>query len=387
MPSNRSAFVTGGGGYLGGRLAKQLAANGYRVTTFDVHYLEGQSDSRIDQIKGDITNSEELNEALARSDADVVFHVASYGMSGREQLNRRLIEAVNIDGTRNLIQACVKCGCTRLIYTSTYNVVFGGQEIRNGDESIPYLPLHKHVDYYSRTKSIAEQEVLQSNGQEVEGGKMLRTCAIRCAGIYGEGEQRHLPRIVSYMEKGLIFFIYGSPEGLVDFLHSDNFVQAHVKAAESMTEPKSPVPGQAYFISDGNPINNFEFFRPLFEGLGYPYPRLRIPITLVYFFAFLTELVHNFVARYIYNFQPLLTRAEVYKTGVTHYFNISRARQDFGYNPEPKTLDGVVQWFKDRGHGALTKRSQHRWIYTLIVNVVLVIAASAVLLSFLPVAS
>lgn len=55
---------------------------------------------------------------------------------------------------------------------------------------------HQHVDYYSRTKSIAEQEVLRSNGREVEGGKALRTCAIRCAGIYGEGEQRHLPRIV-----------------------------------------------------------------------------------------------------------------------------------------------------------------------------------------------
>eukprot|EP00731_Ephydatia_muelleri_P029296 Em0020g940a len=298
MPSKRSAFVTGGGGYLGSRLAKQLAANGYRVTTFDVHYFEQDNDSRINRIKGDITNRGELKDAVARSDADVVFHVASYGMSGREQLNKALIEAVNVDGTRNLIEACVKCGCTRLVYTSTYNVVFGGQEIRNGDESIPYLPLHKHVDYYSRTKSIAEQEVLRSNGREVEGGKALRTCAIRCAGIYGEGEQRHLPRIVSYLEKGLFCFIYGSPDGLVDFLHCDNFVQAHVKAAESMNLPDSPVHGRAYFISDGNPINNFEFFRPLIEGLGYPYPRVRLPVSLVYFVAFLTELVHSVVARY-----------------------------------------------------------------------------------------
>ena len=58
------------------------------------------------------------------------------------------------------------------------------------------LPL-QHVDHYSRTKSVAEQEVMVANGREVKGGNLhLKTCALRCAGIYGEGEQRHLPRIV-----------------------------------------------------------------------------------------------------------------------------------------------------------------------------------------------
>ena len=53
------------------------------------------------------------------------------------------------------------------------------------------------MDHYSRTKSLAEQKVLGANGRTVgDGGKRLRTCALRCAGIYGEGEQRHLPRIV-----------------------------------------------------------------------------------------------------------------------------------------------------------------------------------------------
>ena len=52
------------------------------------------------------------------------------------------------------------------------------------------------MDHYSRTKCIAEQEVIAANGREVEGGATLMTCALRCAGIYGEGEQRHLPRIV-----------------------------------------------------------------------------------------------------------------------------------------------------------------------------------------------
>lgn len=94
--------------------------------------------------------------------------------------------------------ACLKTSTSHLVYTSTYNVVFGGQEICNGGPSLPYLRPDQHVDHYSRTKCIAEQEVRGANGRAVVGGggRSLRTCALRCAGIYGEGEQRHFPRIV-----------------------------------------------------------------------------------------------------------------------------------------------------------------------------------------------
>jgi nucleoside-diphosphate-sugar epimerase len=144
-------------------------------------------------------------------------------------LNIRQIEAVNIDGTKNVLKACVACGVAALVYTSTFNVVFGGQEIVEGrEEDLPYFPLDKHVDHYSRTKAIAEQAVLAANssrlliqcrrsGEDCEDER-LKTCALRCAGIYGEGEQRHLPRIVSYIERGLFQFTYGSKDSLVELL-------------------------------------------------------------------------------------------------------------------------------------------------------------------------
>ncbi len=93
----------------------------------------------------------------------------------------------------------METGTTRIVYTSTYNVVFGGQEIRDGNSSLPYFPIDQHVDHYSKTKSVAEQEVRKASGMEVmnKGKRVtLRTCALRCAGIYGEGEMKHLPRIV-----------------------------------------------------------------------------------------------------------------------------------------------------------------------------------------------
>ncbi|XP_066292539.1 short-chain dehydrogenase/reductase family 42E member 1-like [Branchiostoma lanceolatum] len=381
MPKER-VLVTGGGGYLGLRLANMLRRDGADVTLFDLREPIEKAAADMTFIKGDITNYDVVEDACGGMDC--VYHIASYGMSGREQLNRKLIEAVNVGGTKNIIKACCRQGVHRLVYTSTFNVVFGGQKIEFGDESLPYLPLHKHPDYYSMTKSIAEMEILKANGTVVEGGGTLRSCALRPAGIYGPGEQRHLPRIVSYIEQGLFAVVYGEPESLVEFVHVDNLATAHVLAGCALRDNKQHVAaGQAYFISDGKPVNNFEFFRPLVEGLGYTYPTVRLPVSLVYFFAFLTEMVHYVVGR-LYNFQPLLTRTEVYKTGVTHYFNLGKAKRELGYEPAAYDLSEVVQWFKDRGHGKAKGQSAKTKWTRLLVDLALVLMAVLVVMSFLP---
>lgn len=343
-------LITGGGGYFGFRLGCALSKKGVDVILFDISKPVQEMPKGVKFVRGDVRVVSEVEEALRG--VTCVFHIASYGMSGREQLNWKCIEDVNLRGTENVIQACRKTKVPRLIYTSTYNVVFGGQVIENGNESLPYLPLHLHPDHYSRTKALAEMKVLEANGTVLKGGQgVLRTCALRPAGIYGPGEQRHLPRIVSYIERGWFRFVYGDPGTLVDFVHVDNLVEAHILAAEALGETKEQkAEGQAYFVSDDKPVNNFEFFCPLVEGLGYTFPKLRLPLSVVYFFAFLTEMVHFAVGR-VYNFQPLLTRTEVYKTGVTHYFSMEKAKRELGYKPKPHDLQDVVEWFKSHGHG------------------------------------
>ncbi|XP_034740754.1 short-chain dehydrogenase/reductase family 42E member 1 isoform X2 [Etheostoma cragini] len=373
-------LITGGCGYLGYRLACSLHQKGAKIILFDTVAPKQEVPDNIVFVQGDIRDYAQVEKAVAG--VDCVFHIASYGMSGREQLNRHLIEEVNVQGTGNVLRACVEHGVSRLVYTSTFNVVFGGQVIKNGDESLPYLPLHLHPDHYSKTKSLAEMAVLKANGTALKDGSgVLRSCALRPAGIYGPGEQRHLPRVVSYIEKGIFRFVYGEPSSLVEFVHVDNLVSAHVLAAKALISEKQPrSAGQAYFISDGRPVNNFEFFRPLVEGLGYPFPKLRLPISLIYFVAFLTEMIHYLIGPF-YNFQPLLTRTEVYKTGVTHYFSMAKAKAELGYEPQEHNLDEVVQWFKSRGHGKKTQRS---FLGRLLLNILLVSAFVVVVLSFLP---
>nr|XP_006004682.1 PREDICTED: putative short-chain dehydrogenase/reductase family 42E member 2 [Latimeria chalumnae] len=188
------ALVTGGGGYFGYSLGCALAQSGISVILLDVHKLKWAIPHGVIFFQSDVRDREALYKACAG--VDCIFHAASYGMSGPEQLQKGQIESINVGGTKAVIDVCIQRNISRLIYTSTVNVVFGGKPIEQGDEdSVPYVPLDKHVDHYSRTKAIADQMVLAANGTPLKGGNKLRTCVLRPPGIYGPEEQRHLPRV------------------------------------------------------------------------------------------------------------------------------------------------------------------------------------------------
>lgn len=122
--------------------------------------------TQIEIMIGDIVQKKDVERAVRG--ADCVFHIASFGMSGKEMLQIGRVDEININGTCHIIDACLEYGVQRLVYVSTYNVVFGGKEIVNGNETLPYLPMDDHVDPYGRGKSIAEQLVLKSNGRPLK---------------------------------------------------------------------------------------------------------------------------------------------------------------------------------------------------------------------------
>jgi nucleoside-diphosphate-sugar epimerase len=179
LPSMLVVAITGGAGFVGRRLAASLLDD-QGLSIREVRLLDVRSPDpipfapstrrqrydvgrdRLKYIKCDLTNATSVDAAL--TGVDTVFHLASYGMSGREMLDTERIRAVNLDGTRHIIDACSKQGIPRLLYVSTYNVVFGTQVILNGKEDeVPYYPLESFHDEYSKTKRIAEEWVLQAN--------------------------------------------------------------------------------------------------------------------------------------------------------------------------------------------------------------------------------
>lgn len=348
--------VTGGLGFVGAALCLELVRRGARqVRAFDFRPTSTWSDDLtahgVRCIQGNIANKKDVEKALRG--ADCVFHLASYGMSGKEMLQFGKVDEVNINGTCHVLEACVEYGIRRLVYASTYNVVFGGKEIVNGNEALPYFPIDEHVDSYSRTKSMAEQLVLKNNGRPLKNnkGKRLYTCAIRPAAIYGPGEERHFPRIISLAKLGLLPFKIGDANVKTDWVYVDNLMLALILASMGLLddipgrEGRPIAAGQPYFISDGSPINSFEFLRPLLKSLDYDLPKASLSVPHALFLGKIFSAIYTILYPWLNRQwlpQPLILPAEVYKVGVTHYFSFLKAKEELGYVPMVTPREGMA---------------------------------------------
>ncbi|KAH0631929.1 hypothetical protein JD844_019833 [Phrynosoma platyrhinos] len=260
------------------------------------------------------------------------------------------IESINVGGTKVVVDVCKDRSISRLIYTSSVNVVFGGNLIEDGDEeTVPYFPLEKQPDHYSRTKAIADQMVLAANGTLLKGGGKLRTCVLRPPGIYGPEERRHLPRVVENIQKRLLCFRFGDSNTLMNWVHTSNLIQGHLLAAKALTADKEYVAsGQAYYIHDGEKVNFFEWIAPVYEKLGCKKPQVYLPDFLVWSGAALLEYLHVLL-KPMFNFTPILTKNEVLNIIVTHTFRIDKACKELGYYPKKFTLaDTVDHYLKSR---------------------------------------
>jgi 3beta-hydroxy-delta5-steroid dehydrogenase/steroid delta-isomerase len=313
-------LVTGGAGYLGQNLALELVRRGATVRVFDLKRL-GSSHHRLEVVVGDIRDLEKVRKAC--EGIETVFHTAAVmnflGFATRAQREESF--SINVGGVLNILRASKELGVKRLIHTSTNNVTFDGP-VLDGDESTPYAKNPR--DLYTETKIIAEKLVLEANGR-----RDLLTCAIRPGGIYGPEDQLVLARMVEECARGRLLATVGDGTAKSDNSFIDNLVDGQIEAARHLF-PGSPVCGEAYFITDGVPINYFDFYRPFIEGMGFEFPRWRLPAPGLYAVAAVWEFLH-WTLRIP---RPLLTRMEVRKMTVSHYSRIEKAQRDFGWRPK-----------------------------------------------------
>jgi 3beta-hydroxy-delta5-steroid dehydrogenase/steroid delta-isomerase len=312
-------LVTGGAGYLGSHLALELLRRGETVRVFDCRDID-YSHERLDFVRGDVRRPDEVRKAC--EGIDTVFHTAAVldfaTFATAEQRERSF--AINVGGVENMVRACREAGVKRLVHTSSNNVTFGDPVV-DGDETLPYA--WEVPDLYTRTKILGEKTALEADGE----GALL-TCAIRPGGIYGPGDPLQLARIVDECASGRFIATFGDGTAKSDNTYIDNLVDGEIETARHLL-PGSPLCGQAYFITDGNPINYFDFFRPVIEGIGFRYPRLRLPASLLALVAWVWEFLH-WAVKFP---RPMLNRLEVRKITLSHYNRIDKAKRDFGWTP------------------------------------------------------
>ncbi|KAF7817700.1 short-chain dehydrogenase/reductase family 42E member 1 [Senna tora] len=389
---NNAFVVTGGLGFLGSALCLELLRRGARqVRAFDLRSSSPWSTllthKGVQCIRGDIVRKQDVERAFRG--ADCVFHLASFGMSGKEMLQFGRIDDVNITGTCHVLDACLHHGIKRLVYVSTYNVVFGGQQIINGNETLPYFPLDDHVDPYGRSKSIAEQLVLKYNGRPFKNknGNCLCTCVLRPAAIYGPGEERHLPRIITLARLGLLLFRIGDHRVKSDWVYVDNLVLSLILASMGLLDDKPgngepPIAaGQAYFISDGSPVNTFEFIQPLLRSLGYQLPNSSLSVDHALVLGKVFWVVYTILYPCLNCWwlpQPFILPSEVHKVGVTHYFSYLKAKEEIGYVPMVTPREGMsatISYWQERKRRTLDGPTIYVWLFCVIGMVSLYSAA------------
>jgi nucleoside-diphosphate-sugar epimerase len=332
-------LVTGGSGFLGGAVCRLLVARGDEVTSLARGEAPALAALGVRHELGDITELEPVLGACKGMDA--VIHVA--GKAG-DWGTLEDYYAANVAGTDNVIAACFMSGVRRLVYTSTPSVVHVGSDIEGGNESLPYA--RRFSSHYPRTKALAEQRVLKANGPD------LATVALRPHLIFGPGDRQLFPRIVQRRRAGRLRFI--APGGKrIDVTYIDNAAQAHLDALDRVA-PGAACAGRAYFISQGQPVVLEQIVNQMLQVAGLPPEQRHLSQRNARLLAGLLETVWRTLRL---SSDPPLTRFLVEQLSTSHWFDISAARRDLGYQPKATIGEGLARlsewWIREgRGPGA-----------------------------------
>lgn len=327
------ALVTGGGGFLGKAIVRLLRERGDQVRSFSRGEHPALAKLGVEHCCGEVGDAEAVNRAAA--DCDIVFHVAAKaGVWGPYEDFYR----ANVVGTRNVIAACRHQGIKRLVHTSSPSVVFDGTDMENVDESAPY-PEHFEA-FYPQTKAEAERLVLQANGPQ------LATVALRPHLIWGPEDNHLVPRILERGARGALRKL-GRHACLVDTIYIDNAALAHIQAADHL-DTGSAVAGKAYFLSQGEPLPIWEVVNRILDAGGLPPVTRTISPILAYLVGAVLEKIYTFCHL---KGEPHMTRFVARELSTAHWFNLSAARRDFGYQPVVSFDEGIERlraWLSKR---------------------------------------
>jgi 2-alkyl-3-oxoalkanoate reductase len=322
----RRILVTGGCGFIGSNLVNGFADAGHEVTVLDFGGKPFRSDVKF--LNLNICDRKAVIETCAGMDS--IIHNASIVHTKHNQED--IVWDVNYGGTLNIIEACKEHKIPRLVYISSASAVYEGNDIENGDETLPYSTISQAP--YADSKIQAEKEVLAFSGTTV-----TQCCAIRPHVVFGAGDNRFMPAILQKAKEGKLKRAIGNRDKLSDFTYVSNLVDAVVMAEDNLIKG-SPVCGQAYFITNGEPMAFFDFVEKVLVELGYPRITGKVPYWLAYTVAAIAEGIDTLKGGTL-NAENGLTRFSVRYMVTHHYYSIEKAKRDFGWTPKVNLTEGI----------------------------------------------
>lgn len=318
-------LITGGSGFVGRHLVNALADRGDEVTVLDLKTTPWRDDVRF--IDVDLRDAKALIPLFAGQ--EVVVHNASLVHTKNNQI--KTVWDVNLGGTQHVLEACRTHGVKRLVYISSASAVYEGGHIENGDETMPYSRISQAP--YADSKIAAEKLVLAANGAD------LATVAIRPHVVFGPGDTRFLPAILARAKGGHLKFSVGMKRHLSDFTYVDNLTAALLNTIDRLA-PGAACAGQAYFITNGEPMAFFDFVDDVLVTMGLPKTRYRVPFRVAWAAAAVVEGIDTLRGGTL-NAESGFTRFAIRYMCTHHYFSVDKARRDLGYEPKVTIAEGI----------------------------------------------
>lgn len=327
LPSQKAprlAFVTGGSGFVGKHLVRRLLNDGWRVRALGRSVGARASVKALgaEPVEGDLLDRARL--ARAMEGVDVVFHVAAhFKLWGPMPLFRQ----INVEGTRNVVEAAERAGVRRVVYVSAAAVVMGRAEPLHGVTED--MPLHKMpFAPYATSKAEAEEVLLAANGRHAG----FSTVAIRPPFIWGP-DMPALDHMVEIVRSEQFQWVDGGEQALSS-CHVSNLCHALILAADRGSG------GEAFFVSDGEDTTLKSFLTRLLGSRGVTPKDRSVSFGVAWMMAGLMGVVWRTLRR---EGEPPITQQMLRLIGKDFTVDISRARNQLGYDPIISPTDGMCQ--------------------------------------------
>jgi nucleoside-diphosphate-sugar epimerase len=323
------AFVTGGTGFTGSALCRELARQGHRVVALD--NKPGIFDDELRALGVDIHIGSVVDVPLVHRLAqgcERVYHLAA--AFRLVNLGKKAYWDINVNGTKHVLDAAAKTPGARVVNCSTCGV-HGNVEHPPAAETAPIAP----ADYYQYTKWEGEKLAMKS----VDAGQWVTT--VRPAAIYGPGDPERFYLIFKRVARGHFTFL-GNGSAFYHPLYIDNLVDAMIAAGET-----DSACGQSYLIADEEYVPIRDLVARTGRALGVNVRMRFLPFWPAYAVAAIVE------AAYL----PLPAEPPIFRRRLDWFrqnraFDIRKAKREIGYAPRVGLDEGLRrtgEWYRARG--------------------------------------
>lgn len=321
--------ITGGTGFIGSRLAIKSVSMGHSVTVFSQANTQAEKDNLkvleshdINIVIGNITDPETALQAV--NGKDIVFHLAA--AQHEANVPDEHFRNVNIEGTRNIIRACIDAGVKRLVHGSTIGV-YGAALDGEINEDSPQRP----SNIYGVTKAAAEKLVM-------ENADKLPVSIIRISETYGPGDRRLLKLFRAIGKK--MFFMIGDGKNKHQLIYVDDLIDGMYLAAQSENAV-----GEIFVLAGEEILTTSQMTETIAETLGTPIRRFRAPLWIFMTMAVILETLFK-----PFGIQPPLHRRRMDFFRKSFYFSRDKAVRLLDFHPGTSFRDGTrltAEWYRE----------------------------------------